>query len=627
MIDSERRCSALAAALMLLVSVTLTGTLAHAETARTIGPTPPRLALVGGEVSFWRSGAEDWTPARVNMPLAAGDSLYAGQGAHFELALGRRAFIRAAANTKLDLASLEVGYLQLELASGRAALDLRHLPEGERLEVDTPQGAVTIDRAGYYRVDVHERDNRTIVTTRRGGPATVIPAGAASETTVAARQQAVLEGTEVASVSTHDAPGGDAFDRWNHTRATQLAGGLRHRRYVSAEVAGVDDLDHAGTWRETSRYGAIWVPHVAADWAPYTAGRWIWDPYYGWTWVDDAWWGWAPYHYGRWVWVGDVWGWAPGPIVAAPVYAPALVAFFGPVGVSVNVGIGFPFVSWVALGFGEPVFPWWGPVGFIGRPFWCGWGGPHIVNNVAIHNTTIVNAGSVRTFQNLAVRNAVAAVPRDQFGRGAVQAGRLTSAQTRQLQPVRGQLGVRPAATSLVAASGRAQRPPDWMQHRQVTATHVPQNPARALRSSGLATDAQSKAAPLRLAQTTGHSGVAARAGGRTMAPPETRPRHAPSSHTVAGAPSHRSLAPARPGNAPHNAPSRTFAHPGTASTFAHHGSYSGHQMSQPRASFRPSRSSYQPRTFQPHGPSGPPHGSMSGRPRGGSSQHPGRHG
>src|SRR5262245_53185550 len=102
MIDSERRCCTLAAALIVFVSLTLTAALVHAKTARTIGPTPPRLALVDGEVSFWRPGAEDWTPAHVNMPLAAGDSLYAGQGAHFELALGRRAFVRAAANTKLD---------------------------------------------------------------------------------------------------------------------------------------------------------------------------------------------------------------------------------------------------------------------------------------------------------------------------------------------------------------------------------------------------------------------------------------------------------------------------------------------------------------------------------------------
>src|SRR5512145_2166990 len=39
--------------------------------------TPPRLSFADGEVSFWRSGAEDWTPAHVNTALAAGDELYA----------------------------------------------------------------------------------------------------------------------------------------------------------------------------------------------------------------------------------------------------------------------------------------------------------------------------------------------------------------------------------------------------------------------------------------------------------------------------------------------------------------------------------------------------------------------
>src|SRR5207249_4407394 len=57
--------------------------------------TPPRLSFFNGEVSFWRPGAEDWAPAHVNTPLAAGDSLYAGQGANLELQAGPRAYVRA----------------------------------------------------------------------------------------------------------------------------------------------------------------------------------------------------------------------------------------------------------------------------------------------------------------------------------------------------------------------------------------------------------------------------------------------------------------------------------------------------------------------------------------------------
>src|SRR5206468_2221375 len=95
-----------------------------------------------------------------------------------------------------------------------------------------------------------------------------------------------------------------------------------------------------------------------------------------------------------------------------------------------------------------------------------------------------------------------------------------------------------------------------------------------------------------------------------------------------AGAPSHRPLAPGRPGGAPHTAaPSRTFAPPGGASSFSGHGSYPSHQASQPRPSFHPSRSAYQPRGFQPRGASGPSHAPMSGHAPAGSSHRPSPHG
>ena len=64
---------------------------------------PPRLGFVDGDVSFWRPGAEDWASAQVNTALAAGDSLYAGDGGNFELQSGPRALVRGGANTELRL--------------------------------------------------------------------------------------------------------------------------------------------------------------------------------------------------------------------------------------------------------------------------------------------------------------------------------------------------------------------------------------------------------------------------------------------------------------------------------------------------------------------------------------------
>ena len=142
------------------------------------GATPPRLGFLDGDVSFWRPGAEIWAPAQVNTALAAGDALYAGDGGNFELQIGPRAFVRAGANTELGLESVTAGYLQFKMTGGHAALDLKQLARGQRLEIDTPTAAFTVERAGYYRVDVD--DDRTAFSARRGGAVMMVPANGAS---------------------------------------------------------------------------------------------------------------------------------------------------------------------------------------------------------------------------------------------------------------------------------------------------------------------------------------------------------------------------------------------------------------------------------------------------------------
>src|SRR5262249_5621241 len=168
-----------------------TSTAATTQGGRGGGPTPPRLSFIDGEVSFWRPGADDWAPATVNTPVAAGDSLYTGDNANPELEGGSGAFVRAGAATELSLESLEGGVTQFKVTSGHAGVDVRRLPAGRAIEIDTPNGAFTIDHAGYYRVDVD--DSRTTFATRRGGQATLVPANG-DATEIAPDQQAVLEG-------------------------------------------------------------------------------------------------------------------------------------------------------------------------------------------------------------------------------------------------------------------------------------------------------------------------------------------------------------------------------------------------------------------------------------------------
>jgi len=331
--------------------------------------TPPRLSYVDGEVTFFRAGSEDWTAAQVNTPLAPGDLLFAGDGGNLELQIGARAFVRGAEQTEIGLTTIEPDFLQLRVTSGTVALDLRSLSPGQTLEVDTPNAAFKIENAGYYRLEI--ADEVTAFTTRRGGLAS---ATVATGETVAIRanEQLAIQGTLTPQLQTAAAPELDGWDRWNYGRSEPPSEAVS-AQYVPSDVYGTEDLDRYGDWRVEPTYGPVWYPRgVASSWVPYSTGSWLNDPYYGWTWVDTAPWGWAPYHYGRWVYTSGFWGWCPGPRVARAYYAPALVAFYGSPAYSVSYG---PSIGWVALGWGEPLYPWWGPSYFRWTPHWAGWGG------------------------------------------------------------------------------------------------------------------------------------------------------------------------------------------------------------------------------------------------------------
>ena len=404
--------------------------------------------------------------------------------------------MRAGGDTQIGLDALDADTMQYGVTGGHAAFDFRRLPAGQVVEIGTPRAAFTVERAGYYRVDVE--DQRTTFSVRRSGRARVVTE-TGEEVVVPADEQLVLTDgdptfglTPVAAL--------DDWDRWNEERTASFGEAPRSAAYVSEEVAGIDDLDRHGDWHEEPRYGRVWRPRdVGPDWSPYSDGRWVYDPHYEWSWVDHAPWGWAPYHYGRWVHVSNYWGWAPGPIVAAPVYTPALVAFFGAPGVSVSVNVGLPFVSWVPLGWGEPVIPWWGGAGFVGRPYWGGWGGPHVVNNVVINNYGgrfgggYHDARRINRWQNAMVHNAVVGLDRDGFRRGG-RPHRLQHA--RNLRPLRGDLGVRPASHSFVAREGRGRRPPERLQHRSVVATRAGRDPIHRLRAKGVDVASAPTAAP-----------------------------------------------------------------------------------------------------------------------------------
>ena len=148
-------------------------------------------------------------------------------------------------------------------------------------------------------------------------------------------------------------------------------------------------------------------------------------------------------------------------MVSRPVYSPALVAFFGGPHGQVAFGTSGPVVGWVALGWGEPCVPWWGRPGFIHRPWWGGWGGPRVVNNVVVHRTTVVKVEEIHVYRNAHVRNAVVAVHEDHFHRGGFAKEKLTRVDAKDLRPIHTAPQVRETPASFGSTPKQGPRPPE----------------------------------------------------------------------------------------------------------------------------------------------------------------------
>lgn len=304
-----------------------------------------RLSLLEGAVSFQPESVNDWTGASLNYPLTTGDHLYSDQGGRAELRIGPNA-IRLAGQTNFGFLNLDDQTVQIRLTQGSINVRIRGISDQDIWEVDTPNGAVSLLRAGDYRIDTDPARNATMVTVR-GGEAEVTANGQSFPVRV--RQTAYFAG-DGRQESVQDMNSADDFDRFTIDR-DRREDSIPPPRYVSQQMVGYEDLDQYGSWEPSSEYGPVWRPRVRAGWSPYHDGRWAYREPWGWTWVDDAPWGFAPFHYGRWAYYRGGWGWCPGPVVVArPVYAPALVAFVGGGGFNLSVNIGGGGVGWFPLG-------------------------------------------------------------------------------------------------------------------------------------------------------------------------------------------------------------------------------------------------------------------------------------
>jgi Family of unknown function (DUF6600) len=442
-----------------------------------------RLNYLEGSVSFQPAGLTDWEEPTVNRPLVLGDNLWVGDGGRAEIHVGSTA-LRLGQDTAFRFLNLDDQTVQVSLSEGTLTVRMRYLEPNQVFEVDTPNLAFNLVQPGEYRIDTDPNSQTTYIIVRDGeGQVT----GGGQTFPVYARQQVVVRGMDQIAYNLAAIPAPDSWDQWCDSR-DRREDQVRSARYVSHEMDGYEDLDWYGRWEADPGYGNVWIPNsVPVGWAPYHDGHWVWIEPWGWTWVDEAPWGFAPYHYGRWAYLRSRWCWIPGPYVAAPVYAPALVAWIGGGGrggFSLSFSIGTAAaVAWFPLGPREPYIPWYQ----VSQNYFTR------VNttNTVINNTTIINyynysrdpattpITNIR-YVNRMVPNAVIAAPQDSFARGRslMQEVRpVSSAQLASLRVVTAP-SVVPQRESVLGPKAdtvsRAPRPPANVLSRPVVARTAP---------------------------------------------------------------------------------------------------------------------------------------------------------
>ena len=335
-----------------------------------------RIAFVQGDVQAYSETDPEWKLAYVNQPITSRNSVFVGDAGRAEISVGSTT-LAMDAGSQVDIQQLDDNTFNANVVRGRVAMRIHRFDANDAYNVAVPGADFALLKPGRYRIDALQDGSGVTVfagqaTAQTANGPVLVNAGSALRAAVdPSNPNAQSSFQSAASVPV-------PLDDWVLARESRFRDG-QAARYVSPRMTGYEDLDANGRWATEADYGPVWYPttYVQADWVPYRYGRWAYVQPWGYTWVDDAPWGFAPFHYGRWVQVGSRWGWSPGVYVARPVYAPALVGFYGGSGFSASFSVGSgPAVGWY------PLAPW--------ERY-----SPHYTQNVTyikqVNNITIVN--------------------------------------------------------------------------------------------------------------------------------------------------------------------------------------------------------------------------------------------
>ena len=233
------------------------GRLGRAQTPDDANRGVARISLMDGQVSVKRGDAGEWVAGVINAPLMTGDHISTAPNSRAEVELDSTNVLRIGGNAEVNLATLESGRYQVEVAHGTVTYAILRASSAN-VEVDTPSVSVKPNGQGAYRIAVN--DGGVSQITVRAGQAEVFTPHGSQEVSAGQTMQARGSATDPEYQMVNAIPM-DEWDHWNQQRDQALTQ-ARSPQYLPQGVYGGEDLDHYGNWNNVPPYGEVWTPTV-----------------------------------------------------------------------------------------------------------------------------------------------------------------------------------------------------------------------------------------------------------------------------------------------------------------------------------------------------------------------------
>lgn len=212
--------SRMAAFLLIVFGMTAMMALAQGREQYVISAKAGGINLVSGDTRVKRRGAIEWQNLTSQDSLDNGDLVQTGVEGRVEVLLNPGSYLRLAENTEMELTDASLDSLRVRLLKGSAVLEVTGTGDRTSLvEVATPQTQVTVDRKGFYRMNVLTADS-TIVRVRKGR-------ALVGGTEVKDGKQITVDRSGAANVAKFDKDAQDSFDLWSGQRAETLVAANR----------------------------------------------------------------------------------------------------------------------------------------------------------------------------------------------------------------------------------------------------------------------------------------------------------------------------------------------------------------------------------------------------------------